>query len=155
MPPVEACMSVFVRAAGFAALAALTLTASPLAQAPAAKPHKNLMVVVSKGLPGIGLFAADTDEEICRQTMKPAPHEAAFSRDGRTLYVPVYSPANIGQPGPDEHTLHFVRTSDCQIEASLDTGDYKRPHFPEEGASGTLYVTAEMNESILLIDPKA
>jgi hypothetical protein len=44
---------------------------------------------------------------------------APFSRDGRTLYVPVYGPANIGRPGPDEHTLHFLRTSDCQIEAPV------------------------------------
>ena len=120
----------------------------------APKQRQHLMAVVSKGLPGIVLFDADTDEEICRTTMKPAPHEAAFSRDGRTLYVPVYSPANIGQPGPDEHEIHFLRTSDCSIEATLDTGDYKRPHFPEEGPSGMLYVTAELKESILVVDPK-
>jgi DNA-binding beta-propeller fold protein YncE len=112
------------------------------------------MVVVSKGLPGIVLYDADSDKEICRATMTPAPHEAAFSHDGRTLFVPVYSPANIGQPGPDEHTIHFVRTSDCSIEYSLDTGVYKRPHFPEQGPSGLLYVTAELKQSILIIDPK-
>jgi DNA-binding beta-propeller fold protein YncE len=149
----EAFMSVFARAAGSVALGALLLSATPRAQAPAT-PHKNLMVVVSKGLPGVVLFDADTDEEICRQTMKPAPHEAAFSHDGRTLYVPVYSPVNIGQPGPDEHEIHFISTADCSIQATLDTGDYKRPHFPEEGPSGTLYVTSELKESILLIDPK-
>ena len=82
--------------------------------------HPHLMAVVSKGLPGIVLFDADTDQESCRATMAPAPHEAAFSRDGRILYVPVYSPANIGQPGPDEHTIHFIRTSDCGIDASLE-----------------------------------
>jgi DNA-binding beta-propeller fold protein YncE len=147
-------MSLFVRAAGSVAIAAVTLTAVPSAQAPA-KQHKNLMVVVSKGLPGIVLFDADTDEEICRATMAPAPHEAAFSRDGRTLYVPVYSPVNIGQPGPDEHEIHFISTADCTIQATLDTGDYKRPHFPEEGPDGMLYVTAELKESILQIDPKA
>ena len=147
-------MSLFTRAAGFVFIA-LALAASISAQGPAAKPHKNLMAVVSKGLPGIVLFDADTDEEICRQTTKPAPHEAAFSKDGRTLYVPVYSPANIGQAGPDEHEIHFVSTADCSIQATLDTGDYKRPHFPEEGPDGMLYVTAELKESILQIDPKA
>lgn len=148
-------MSSSIRAAAAAAIVVMVLVAAPSGQAPAANPHRNLMAVVSKGLPGIVLYDADTDAEICRATMAPAPHEAAFSRDGRTLYVPVYSPANIGQPGPDEHTLHFVRTSDCSIERSLDTGDYKRPHFPEEGPSGMLYITAELKESILLVDPKA
>ena len=121
-------MSLFARAAGCAAIGALVLTAAPRAQAPA-KPHRNLMVVVSKGLPGIVLFDADTDEEICRQTMKPAPHEAAFSRDGRTLYVPVYSPANIGQPGPDEHEIHFISTADCSTmsrKPSLGSGNRRQ-----------------------------
>ena len=140
-------MSLFTRSAGFVAIVALTLTALPSAQGPAAAPRKNLMVVVSKGLPGIVLFDADTDQEICRQTMKPAPHEAAFSNDGRTLFVPVYSPANIGQAGPDEHEIHFINTTNCAIEATLDTGDYKRPHFPEVGPDGLLYVTAELNQS--------
>lgn len=146
-------MSIQARAAGIALAAVVASSVFALAQSSGA-PHRHLMVVVSKGLPGVVLFDADTDAEICRATMAPAPHEAAFSRDGKTLYVPVYSPVNIGQPGPDEHTIHFIRTSDCEIEATLDTGDYKRPHFPEEGPSGTLYVTAETKASILLIDPK-
>ncbi|HVZ20236.1 MAG TPA: hypothetical protein VG871_04200 [Vicinamibacterales bacterium] len=145
-------MSNDVRAAGLALAAVAATSLLVLAQSPAQ--HRHLLVVVSKGLPGIVLYDADTDAEICRATMTPAPHEAAFSRDGRTLYVPVYSPVNIGQPGPDEHTIHFLRTSDCSIEATLDTGDYKRPHFPEEGPSGKLYVTAETKASILIIDPK-
>ena len=135
------------------ALVACAIFASAQTGAPA-KQRQHLMVVVSKGLPGIVLYDGDTDQEICRQTMKPAPHEAAFSRDGRTLYVPVYSPANVGQPGPNEHEIHFIRTSDCSIEATLDTGEYLRPHFPEVGKSGMIYVTAEMKESILLVDPK-
>jgi DNA-binding beta-propeller fold protein YncE len=147
-------MSRYVRAASVAVIAVAACSLVVRAQSSTAS-HPHLMVVVSKGLPGIVLFDADTDQEICRATMAPAPHEAAFSHDGRTLYVPVYSPVNIGQPGPDEHTLHFIRTADCRIEASLDTGDYKRPHFPEEGPSGMLYVTSELKESILLIDPKA
>jgi YVTN family beta-propeller protein len=150
-------MSSFIRVSIIAAAAVAGWSAVTAGQsaAPAARQRPHLMAVVSKGLPGVVLFDADTDEEICRATMAPAPHEAAFSRDGRTLYVPVYSPANIGQRGPDEHTIHFMRTSDCQIEATLDTADYKRPHFPEEGPSGMLYVTAELKESILVIDPKA
>lgn len=134
-----------------AAFAMMTVAAPP---PQSTTQRKHLMVVVSKGLPGITLYDAETDQEICKATMAPAPHEAAFSRDGKTLYVPVYSPANVGQPGPDEHMLHFIRTSDCQIVSSLDTGDFKRPHFPEEGRSGMLYITAELKESILVVDPK-
>jgi DNA-binding beta-propeller fold protein YncE len=113
-----------------------------------------LLAVVSKGLPGVTLFDAVTDQQICQAKMDVAPHEAAFSADGRTLYVPVYSSANIGQPGPDGHTINFMSTIDCHIERQLDTGEYKRPHFVEVGKSGLLYVTAEQNQSILVVDPK-
>jgi DNA-binding beta-propeller fold protein YncE len=138
-------------------LAVLSLWMSLLQiQAIAQQPlHKHLMAVVSKGLPGITLYDADTDEPICNTKMGVSPHEAAFSLDGKTLYVPVYGSANVGQPGTDEHMLHLIDTSNCQIVASLDTGDYKRPHFPFVAPSGLLYLTAELKESILVIDPKA
>lgn len=120
----------------------------------AADAPRALMAVVSKGLPGIALYDAATDALLCQKQLDPAPHEAAFSSDGRTLYVPIYSTANIGQPGPDGHTIEFLRTSDCSVEATLDLGDVKRPHYIELGRSGLLYVTAEQNQSILVVDPK-
>jgi DNA-binding beta-propeller fold protein YncE len=132
-----------------ALLWACAATTSGVRKAPAA-----LLAVVSKGLPGVVLYDAATDRQICEARMDVAPHEAAFSRDGKTLFVPIYSSANVGQPGPDGHSIEFMRTSDCSIEWSMDTGEYKRPHFIEQGRSGLLYVTAEMKQSILVIDPK-
>jgi len=109
--------------------------------------------VVSKALPGVTLFDAATDRQICQVKMDVAPHEAAFTRDGQLLIVPIYSSANIGQPGPDGHAINFMRTSDCAIEHVLDTGAIKRPHFAETGASGLVYVTAEQDQAILIVDP--
>lgn len=136
--------------------AALVLSSLLLAGYPvhAQSSPKHLMAVVSKGLPGVILYNADTDQEICKAKMGISPHEAAFSRDGSMLYVPVYGSANVGQPGTDEHMLHFIRTSDCQIVHSIDTGEYKRPHFVYEAPSGLVYVTAELKDSILIVDPK-
>ena len=111
-----------------------------------------LMAVVSKGLPGVTLFDAATDRQICQAKMDVAPHEAAFTRDERLLIVPIYSSANLGQPGPDGHAINFMRTGDCGIEHVLDTGPIKRPHFAQTGASGLVYVTAEQDQSILVID---
>jgi YVTN family beta-propeller protein len=116
--------------------------------------HSRLMLVVSKHLPGLTLYDADTEEPICRVTMGISPHEAAFSLDGRYAYVPVYGSSGVGQPGTDEHVLHFIRTSDCGDIGSLDTGNYKRPHGIAVGQSGTIYLTAETAESVLLIDPQ-
>jgi DNA-binding beta-propeller fold protein YncE len=114
---------------------------------------KAMYAVVSKELPGVTLYDAASDAQLCQVQTGVAPHEAAFSADGRMLYLPIYSSANIGQEGPNGHTIDFIRTSDCGIEFSLDTGDYLRPHFIEQAPSGLLYVTAEMNEAILVVDP--
>ena len=123
------------------------------AEGRATESPQTILAVVSKGMPGVVLYDAATDREICRAEMDVAPHEAAFSSDGRMLYVPIYSSANIGQPGPDGHSINFMKTENCAIETTLDTGDFKRPHYIEQGPSGLLYVTAEMNQAILIVDP--
>lgn len=137
-------------------LALASFTASSVSAAEAAKTTnapRHLMGLVSKGLPGIVIYDADTQEVVCKATMGIAPHEAAFSRDGRMVYVPVYGSTAVGAAGTDEHMLHFIRTSDCQDMKALDTGDNKRPHGIAVGKSGTIYLTAEVAQSLLLIDP--
>lgn len=113
-----------------------------------------LMLVVSKRLPGVALYDADTHAVLGRAAMGISPHEAAFSRDGRFAFVPVYGSGGVGKPGTDEHVLHFVSTADCRIVHSLDTGKYTRPHGIEVGReSGTIYLTSENAQAVVLIDP--
>lgn len=133
-------------------VAAALWTLAACVSTPSATPRV-LMAVVSKGLPGVTLFDAATDRQICQARMNVAPHEAAFSHDGRLLFVPIYSSVNLGQPGPDGHAINFMRTSDCGLDFVLDTGAIKRPHFAEVGRSGLLYVTAEQDQAILIVDP--
>ena len=115
---------------------------------------KHLMLVVSKGLPGVTIYDADTEKPICRALMGVSPHEAIFSNNGRYAFIPVYGSSSVGLPGTDEHQLHFIRTSDCKDAFTLDTGDYKRPHGIAVGKSGLIYLTAEIKKSILIIDPE-
>jgi len=115
-----------------------------------------LLMVVAKQQPGMALYDAETDELHCKsEALGIAPHEGAFSPDGRMAYVPVYGSSAVGAPGTDEHEIHFIRTSDCQTVYTLDTGDYKRPHHVQVADDGTIYVTAELKESILIIDPES
>jgi DNA-binding beta-propeller fold protein YncE len=133
------------------------LTLAGLLLAQTASPRdtpRHLMLIVSKGLPGITLYDADTDAPICRAHLGVSPHEAIFSKNGEYAYVPVYGSSSVGLPGTDEHELHFIRTSDCSNAFTLDTGDYKRPHGIAVGKSGLIYLTAETKQSVLIIDPK-
>jgi len=124
------------------------------AQAPATPMPRYLLMVVSKQQPGMALYNAETDQLHCKSgNLGVAPHEGEFSPDGRMAYVPTYGSSSVGAPGTDEQTIHFIRTSDCQTVHVLDTGDFKRPHHVQVGRSGTIYVTAELKESILVIDP--
>jgi YVTN family beta-propeller protein len=114
------------------------------------------MIIVEKTLPGATIFDADTDTPICDANVGTmSPHEAAFSLDGRTAYIPIYGSTNEGLPGTNEHAIDFFRTSDCHKIATLDTGKYLRPHGMWVGQSGTLYVTSEIAQSLLLINPRA
>jgi len=137
------------------ALALLVVGAPIAAQTPAQTAPKHLLMVVAKQQPGIALYNAETDELVCKSDkMGLAPHEGEFSLDGRMVYVPVYGSSSVGAPGTDEHELYFIRTSDCKTESVLDTGEYKRPHFVAVGKSGLVYATAELKESILIVDPQ-
>ncbi|MFL6449314.1 MAG: hypothetical protein ACJ746_16780 [Bryobacteraceae bacterium] len=117
---------------------------------------KRLFFVVCKDLPGITIYDADTHERVA-QAVTPGtinPHEGAFSRDGRSVYVPMYGTSGVGKPGEHGHTLHVFDTLTGAETASLDTGEYRRPHCVTVGEqTGTVYVSAELAESLILIDP--
>ena len=110
------------------------------------------MLVVNKHLPGITLYDAGTHKQICQATLGIDPHEAAFSRDGEYVFVPIYGSSGVGKPGSDEHMIHVLRTSDCSEAGHIDTGGFKRPHGVSVGASGKVYVTAEVAEAFLILD---
>jgi YVTN family beta-propeller protein len=130
-----------------------TILSLPLLAAPPTFEHQHLMMVVSKGMPGITIYDADSGQAICRAKTGVSPHEAAFSLDGQYAYVPVYGSTAVGLAGTDEHVLHFFRTSDCSEAAKLDTGENKRPHGIAVGKSGNIYLTSEVSKSLLIIDP--
>jgi DNA-binding beta-propeller fold protein YncE len=115
---------------------------------------RHLMLVVNKHLPGVTIYDAETHETVGSTTMEISPHEAAFSSDGQYAYVPIYGSSGVGKPGTDEHTLHFLRASDCTVISSLDTEQYKRPHSIVVGQqSGLIYMTTEVAESVVIVDP--
>ena len=122
---------------------------------PAKPPYvDNVWLVVSKQQPGVTLYNARTDAEICKARTGVSPHEAAFSADGRLAFIPVYGNSNQGQPGTNEHAIHIVNTSDCSEVAIVDTGDHTRPHGIVVGKSGLVYATSENKQSVIVIDPQ-
>jgi DNA-binding beta-propeller fold protein YncE len=115
--------------------------------------QRHLMLIASKGMPGVTLYNADTEEVICKAKLGLAPHEVAFSANGRTAYVPIYGNTLLGTPGTNEHVVHFLNTRDCRELAAVDTGINTRPHGIAIGKSGKIYLTTEIAETVTIIDP--
>lgn len=82
-------------------------------------------------------------------------HEIAASRDGRTAYLPIYGNTGVGHPGIDGHELLVIDLKSRKIVGDVDFGHGVRPHLPVfDPATGLLYVTTELDNSVTIIDPK-
>jgi YVTN family beta-propeller protein len=134
----------------FLALACVAFFAAQSARSQFRRHH--LMLIVSKGLPGVTIYDADSEDVVCRAKTEVSPHEAAFSIDGHTAFVPIYGSSSVGQPGTNEHYIHFISTSDCKDNYVLDTGRDQRLHGIVIGISGNIYVTAETSKSVLVVN---
>ncbi len=82
-------------------------------------------------------------------------HEVATSPDGRTAYVPIYGSSGVGRPGTDGHEMVVIDIPSRQVTGKVDFGHGVRPHCPVyDRASGMLYVTTELDQTVTIIDPK-
>jgi YVTN family beta-propeller protein len=81
-------------------------------------------------------------------------HEVAVSPDGRFGYVPIYGNTWVGMPGSNGSTIHVVDLRRGTTVAVIDLGKEVRPHCAHFGPDGLLYVSAELANSIYIVDTK-
>jgi len=91
--------------------------------------------------------------EIARVVVGVNGHEVTLSKDGRLAYVPIYSNVAIGEPGTDGNTIDIVDLQARRLVGSMDLGKPVRPHRAQLGPDGLLYVTAELDNAVAVIDP--
>jgi len=72
-----------------------------------------------------------------------APHEAAVSPDGKTLYV-----ANYGAKEPGS-TISEIDIPAGTVRRMVDLGEHRRPHGIAVGRDGSVWVTTEASKSVL------
>jgi YVTN family beta-propeller protein len=80
-------------------------------------------------------------------------HEVAVSPDGRSLYVPIYGNSGVGKPGTDGASIDVIDVGKRQVSGSINLGKPLRPHRAEVGPAGLLYVTGELSNAIIIVDP--
>jgi DNA-binding beta-propeller fold protein YncE len=82
-------------------------------------------------------------------------HEVATSPDGRLAYVPIYGSSGVGKPGTDGREMVVIDIPSRTVVGKVDFGHGVRPHCPVyDRASGMLYVTTELDQTVTIIDPK-
>jgi YVTN family beta-propeller protein len=140
-----------VRRALLAAVLAMTAQGGGAADAPGAG---GLLLVANKGDQTLGIIDPALGKQVA--TVKESGvtgHEVIASPDGKRAYVPIYGNSGVGKPGSDGQTLDVIDLATRTRVATIDFGRGERPHCPQFGPDGKLYVSTEITNSITVIDP--
>jgi DNA-binding beta-propeller fold protein YncE len=116
----------------------------------------SMLLVCNKGDATLGLIDVETGKQVAAVPVGGATgHEVAASSDGRTAYVPIYGDGGVGKPGTDGDRMVAIDLTTRQVTGTVDFGKGVRPHLPVfDPQSGMLYVTAELEEAIAIVDPR-
>jgi YVTN family beta-propeller protein len=83
------------------------------------------------------------------------PHDFALSADHRFAYVPIYGPGVYNRNPEPGHELYVLDLAERKVANVIDLSPYRSPHGVQIDANGMVYVTAELDRKILVIDGKA
>src|ERR1700733_11255494 len=120
-----------------------------------------LLLVVNKMDSTLGMVDPEAGKQIAVIPVGGITgHEVAASPDGRTAWVPIYGDAGVGLPGTDGRTISVIDLASRKVTATIDLGAPSRPHTTSFSAhndklTDKLYVTAEVTQSIKIIDPNS
>jgi DNA-binding beta-propeller fold protein YncE len=122
----------------------------------ATTPDKPMLVATNQGDRDLSII----DPEAAKQ-LATVPeggitgHEVATSPDGKTAYVPIYGSSGVGKAGTDGQEMVVIDIASRAVTGKVDFGHGVRPHCPVyDRASGLLYVTTELDQTVTIIDPQ-
>lgn len=113
------------------------------------------LLVVSQGNNSVTRVDPESGAKLTVLTTREVrAHEVAVSPDGRWAYLPIYGNAGVGMPGSSGRSVEILDLQKGALTAtSIDLGRPVRPHCAKFGPDGLLYVTAELDDAIDVIDP--
>jgi YVTN family beta-propeller protein len=81
------------------------------------------------------------------------PHDFALSADHRFAYVPIYGPGIYNRNPEPGHELYVIDVAERKVANVIDLSPYRSPHGVQVDERGMLYVTAELDRKVLVVDP--
>jgi len=118
------------------------------------KASRNLLLVVNQGDQSMSLVDPDAGVAIGKvKTNEVRAHEVTASPDGRLAYLPIYGDSGVGKPGTNGGNVEIVDLDKQSVVDSIELGPV-RPHWVKFGPDGMLYVSAELDKAIDVLDPQ-
>jgi YVTN family beta-propeller protein len=133
---------------------ALILTAMNAHSRPKPASSKGLLVVANQMEHTALIVDPETRKEVAKISVGVNGHEVAVSPDGKFAYIPIYGNSGVGKPGTDGSTIDVIDIANRKLAYTIDLGKPLRPHNPAFGPDGNFYVSAELSQSVDVIDPK-
>lgn len=106
------------------------------------------LIVANKAEATVSLVDLGSGEVAATLPTGDGPHEVAVSPDGRRAVIADYGTGEA--PGS---TLTLIDVPAARVLATIDLGDYSRPHGLAWRAEHELFVTVEAQKALLLVDP--
>ncbi len=83
------------------------------------------------------------------------PHDFALSADHRFAYVPIYGTGVYGRNPEPGHEIYVIDLAARNVANVIDLAPYSSPHGIQIDGRGLLYVTAELDRKVVVVDAAA
>jgi YVTN family beta-propeller protein len=103
----------------------------------------------------VRFFDPATLQEQSSLELPKNPHDFALSADHRFAYVPIYGPGIYNRNPEPGHELYVLDLGERKVAKVIDLAPYRSPHGVQIDARGLIYVTAELDRKILVVDGEA
>ncbi len=138
-----------------AAICALAAALPAAGAAPNPSTGTQGLLLIDKIGGHVRFFDPVTLTERANIEMPKNPHDFALSADHRFAYVPIYGPGVYNRNPEPGHEVYVIDLAAQKVAKVIDLAPYRSPHGIQIDERGLLYVTAELDRKILVVDPAA